>query len=128
MPRNILIVEDEVFVAMDLENILANAGYHVVAIAADRAQALAAAPEAQIAFVDLNLRDGPTGPKVANELAERGIRVMYVTANPAQIEKPAVTAVGYIQKPFNEPAILAAAALLSDEACDDQAAEAVIRF
>ena len=36
MSKTALIVEDEIFVALDLERILLDAGYHVHAIAADR--------------------------------------------------------------------------------------------
>jgi hypothetical protein len=36
MTKTAMIVEDEIFVALDLERILIDAGYHVVAIAADR--------------------------------------------------------------------------------------------
>jgi CheY-like chemotaxis protein len=126
--HRILIVEDEIFVAMDIERILVDAGYHVTAIAADRDEALAAAREAEIAFVDLNLRDGPTGPTLARELAEQGILIMYVTANPSQIEMPAPTAIGYIHKPFDEPAILTAAALLSNQDHTYPVSSAVVRF
>lgn len=126
--RNILIVEDEVFVAMDLESILVGAGYHVVGIAADRTEALAAAEQAHIAFVDLNLRDGPTGTIVAEELGQRGIRIVYVTANPAQIETPARTAIGYIPKPFDEPTVVAAAALLSNDAAGSEIRGGIVPF
>jgi CheY-like chemotaxis protein len=112
--KSVLIVEDEIFVAMDIERILVDAGYNVVAIAADQQEALAAAGQAELAFVDLNLRDGPTGPEIARDLAHRfGVRVVYVTANPAQIGEPALHAIGCIRKPFSEPAILAAAGLAS---------------
>lgn len=108
--KSILIVEDEILVAMDIERILVDAGYSVTAIAADSREAVAAAPQADIAFVDLNLRDGLTGPTLARQLADQyGIRVVYVTANPAQIDPSAASAVGYIRKPFSEPAIIAAA-------------------
>jgi CheY-like chemotaxis protein len=106
-----LIVEDEIFVALDLEQILTDAGYQVTAIAADRASALAAGAQAEFAFVDINLRDGPTGPDIAATLArEHGVKVVFVTANPGQIGLPC-QALGYIRKPFNARAILAAAAL-----------------
>jgi ActR/RegA family two-component response regulator len=62
MTKTAMIVEDEIFVALDLERILIDAGYHVVAIAADRETALIAAAGCDFAFVDVNLRDGPTGP------------------------------------------------------------------
>lgn len=106
-----LIVEDEIFVALDLERILTDAGYQVTAIAADRQTALEAASQAEFAFVDINLRDGPTGSDIAATLArEHGVKVVFVTANPAQIDLPS-DALGYIRKPFSERAILAAAAL-----------------
>ncbi|MBN8816562.1 MAG: response regulator [Sphingomonas sp.] len=108
---NALIVEDEIFVALDLERILTDAGYQVTAIAADRASALSAASEAEFAFVDINLRDGPTGPEIGAVLTrDYGVKVVFVTANPAQIGIPC-DALGYIRKPFSERAILAAAAL-----------------
>lgn len=109
--KSVLIVEDEIFVAMDIERILSDAGYNVIGIAADRAEALAAAQHAELAFVDLNLRDGPTGPNIALDLSQKhGLQIVYVTANPSQIEIVAPTAVACIPKPFDENALLAAAA------------------
>lgn len=112
-----LIVEDEIFVALDLERILTDAGYKVTAIAADRPSALAAAADAQFAFVDVNLRDGPTGPDIAATLArEHGVKVVFVTANPAQIGS-SCQALGYVRKPFSERAILTAAAIAAGQEC-----------
>lgn len=110
MPQTALIVEDEIFVALDLERILTDAGYSVAAIAADADSALRAAPGCSIAFVDVNLRDGMTGPIVAERIArDHGIKVVFVTANPGQIGH-CREALGYIRKPFTERAILSAAA------------------
>lgn len=109
MTATALIVEDEIFVALDLERILEDAGYHVAAIAADAQSALDAAPGCRFAFVDVNLRDGPTGPDIAERIArDHGVKVVFVTANPGQIPNRD-TALGYVRKPFNEEAILAAA-------------------
>lgn len=116
MTRSALIVEDEIFVALDLERILTDAGYDVAAIAADADEALAAAPACHFAFVDVNLRDGPTGPSIANRIArDHGVKVVFVTANPAQIDH-CDCALGYVSKPFSEEAILAAAALAANTA------------
>ncbi|MEO6218252.1 MAG: response regulator [Sphingomonas sp.] len=113
MPKTVLIVEDEIFVALDLERILTDAGYRVAAIAADSQGALAAAADCHFALVDVNLRDGPTGPGLATKLArDYGVKVVFVTANPGQIGKTD-GALGYIRKPFSEAAILAAAAMAS---------------
>lgn len=108
-----LIVEDEIFVALDLERILTDAGYRVKAIAADRSGAIEAAGDCHFALVDVNLRDGPTGPDLAATLArDYGVKVIFVTANPSQIGT-APGAIGYIRKPFSKAAILAAAAMAS---------------
>ncbi|WP_206049319.1 response regulator [Novosphingobium sp. PC22D] len=66
---------------------------------------LSEAPE--VAFVDLNLRDGPTGPEIARLLSERfDTRVIYATANPTQIGAPAPTCVGVLRKPFCDRNVL----------------------
>jgi CheY-like chemotaxis protein len=115
MSKTALIVEDEIFVALDLERILLDAGYDVAAIAADRDSALQAAPACGFAFVDVNLRDGPTGPDIARRIAtDYGVKVVFVTANPSQIGE-CDGALGYIRKPFTERAILAAAAAMASE-------------
>ena len=120
MSRTALIVEDEIFVALDLERILTAAGYEVVAIAADQQEALEAAGQCQFAFVDVNLRDGPSGPAIARRMAaEHGIRVVFVTANPSQIDCGS-PALGYVRKPFSEASILAAAAMASNDDVADQ--------
>ena len=125
--KSVMIVEDEIFIAMEIERILQDAGYRVVAIAADHREALSAADSAELAFVDLNLRDGLTGPDIARELAANfGVRIVYVTANPAQIGKPAPTAIGCIRKPFTDEAILAAAALASEANDNTITHEAII--
>ena len=119
--KTALIVEDEIFVALDLERILMDAGYQVEAIAADSAAALEAAPRCEFAFVDVNLRDGPTGPTIAAQIVrDYGVQVVFVTANPAQID-PSSGGMGYIRKPFSDAAVLSAAAAATggDGACGE---------
>lgn len=128
MPKTALIVEDEIFVALDLERILMDAGYSVAAIAADRSEALEAAPQCSFAFVDINLRDGATGPEIARRIArDYGVKVVFVTANPTQIGGDE-GALGYVRKPFSEAAILAAAQLASGgrDAANEAANEDVV--
>lgn len=116
MTATALIVEDEIFVALDLERILTEAGYKVAAIAADRPSAIEKAGDCAFALVDLNLRDGPTGVSLAQTLTrDFGVKVVFVTANPTQIA-PEAGALGYVRKPFTARAILAAAAVASQTA------------
>lgn len=117
---DVLIVEDEFLVALQLEDILTDAGHNVVGIVPDHASVGKLAAPPKVALVDLNLRDGPSGPTIARLLAEQyGTFIIYVTANPAQIDQPAPTAVGVIQKPFSHQAILAAVALAANGGSDN---------
>ncbi len=100
MTKRVLIVEDEILVALDLEDALSEAGYSIAGIAADRQEALALAAKADVALVDLNLRDGPTGVGIGMDLAERyGVRVVFLTANPSSVGASAGGAVGCLDKP-----------------------------
>ncbi|KHK90563.1 response regulator [Novosphingobium malaysiense] len=107
----VLIVEDEFLLALQLEDILEDGGHAVIGTVPDAASLAKLGDAPDVALVDLNLRDGLTGPEVARQLAlQFGARVIYVTANPKQIGSPAPTAVGIVQKPFTRESILAAIA------------------
>lgn len=86
-PLKVLIVEDEVFLAMDLEWHLTSLGHEVVGTASDakEALALAGATAPDLAMVDLNLRDGLSGPKIATRLArDHAALAVFVTGSPEQ--------------------------------------------
>lgn len=121
----VLIVEDEFLVALQLEDILADGGHAVLGVCPDMASLGLVGEAPDVALVDLNLRDGLTGPAIARDLAGRyGSHVIYVTANPGQIDLPASTALGIVQKPFTRQAILAAISYaLSSQAEAERPAE-----
>ena len=121
--EKILVVEDEMIVALDLEHILTSAGYEVVGIAPDTETALEIAPRCTMALVDINLRDGQTGPQIAREIHQRhGARIVFVTANPEQIGLGAAIAEGFVSKPFEPASILkvVAQARAADMSTDDR--------
>lgn len=100
MKQRVLIVEDEFLIALDLEATVEGMGMQVAGLANDCEQALRLAPLADIAFVDVNLADGPTGPEIGRRLAqEHGIAVVFMTGNPEVIADGIKGAVGVIQKP-----------------------------
>ena len=100
----ILIVEDEIFVAMHLEEAFEDLGCDVIGIAPDTETALELGKlEPQVAVVDLNLRDGFTGPGIARELANRyGTKVYYLTGNPREAGEPFDGLLGVKSKPWGE--------------------------
>lgn len=98
-----LVVEDEILTAMCLEDQLDAFGIASVGIAADRAGAIRlSADKPDIAFVDMNLRDGPTGTAIARHLVGLGVLVFYVTANPSQLGADRCLALAVIDKPCLE--------------------------
>lgn len=103
----VLIVEDEIFAALHLESAIEQLGCQVIGIAPDRDTALALAKhKPDLAFVDLNLRDGPTGPGIARSLANQfGAKVLILTANPAQAGAPFDGLIGVYDKPWKESQI-----------------------
>ena len=103
-PLKILIVEDEILLAMDLEAHLEALGQDVVGVASDAAEAFdfAGSEAPDLALVDVNLRDGPSGPRIASELAQRhDTIVVFVTGSPDQIPSDYAGAVGAVLKPWD---------------------------
>ena len=103
MSTRVLIVEDEMIVAMELEYILEDLGYESVGIAADLNAATRYFDEQiDLALVDLNLRDGLTGPQIGAKLGSKGVTVLFVTANPKLLGSGIAGAIGVITKPTDE--------------------------
>lgn len=109
MSANILIVEDEILVAYEMEAILEDHGHRCAGIALDltAASRYFDAP-LDLALVDLNLRDGLTGPQIGEQLSRAGVPVIFVTANPAQLGKGIAGTVGVLTKPTDEATLLKA--------------------
>ena len=109
MPAKILIVEDEMLVASELEAILEDLGHEPVGIATDLADAEHHFNlPLDLALVDLNLRDGLTGPEIGKKLGARGVTVLFITANPRQLGDGIAGTIGVLTKPTDEDTVRAA--------------------
>jgi DNA-binding NtrC family response regulator len=98
--EKILIVEDDMLIASDLEDILMTLGYEISGIADSFETAQQFAAFSTIALVDVNLRDGATGPRIGQYLAsEFGVAVVMVTGSPELIETDLSKVIGMISKP-----------------------------
>lgn len=101
MNHKVLIVEDEPLIALDIESMVENAGLTVAGIARGRDKAIALAPSADIALVDVNLSDGATGPSIGRILAEKyGLAVIFMTANPEAVRDGVKGTLGVVRKPM----------------------------
>jgi len=107
MGHRILIVEDEMIIASELEAILEDLGFEPIGIAADSRSALRLAEERpDLALVDVNLRDGATGGEIGRTLStEFNVPVLFVTANPRMLGRGVPGTIGVINKPYDERVI-----------------------
>lgn len=100
---DVLIVEDEVLLALELESELEEAGHSVVgqAMSSKDAFAIVASRRPDFAFVDIHLVDGPTGIDVGRHLASFGVPYVFMTGNVKRIPEDFAGAWGAIEKPYS---------------------------
>jgi CheY-like chemotaxis protein len=102
MPLRILVVEDEMTIALLMEDMLADLGHDVAALAMRLPQALDLAKTADVNFavLDVNL-DGRLSFPVADALRERGVPFVFVTGYGSAGLEPPYNAWRVIKKPFD---------------------------
>jgi CheY-like chemotaxis protein/DNA-directed RNA polymerase specialized sigma24 family protein len=110
-PAAVLIIEDEVFIALDLQQIVRNLGFSVAGIAKNRAEALriAGLTKPKLILADYRLRDD-TGVEVVKAIREQmNANVIYVTSHPEEVAATRDCADDLvISKPFNPRALAVA--------------------
>ena len=120
----IMIVEDELLLAMDLEDLLTIAGHRVAGQASDTEQAIELAERSgeviDVAIMDINLARGSNGVETAAILRQRwNIPSLFVSGN--LDEKTRAKAlewgpIGFVGKPYSEREVLAAIASITTQA------------
>lgn len=116
---NVLIVEDELLIALDMELALEEAGCTVLGIAATVGEAVAIAERQapDVMVVDLRLADGSRGPDAVERVREGGdVKVIFASGNLdpqtcARLER--FDPVAMIPKPFTSQQIVEAVARLA---------------
>ncbi|MGB8402292.1 response regulator [Bradyrhizobium sp.] len=110
---DVLIIEDETFIAMDLESLVRNLGHHVIGVARTHTDAIALAKNRRpgLILADIQLADGSSGLDAVNELLRAfEVPVVFITAYPERFltgERPEPAFL--ISKPF-QPAMVSAVA------------------
>lgn len=101
-----LIVEDEIFVALNAASLLEDAGYEVAAMVGTAELAVAKAEELapDLVLMDISLAGERDGIDAAVEIHRTlGIRSLFVTAfqdNETRARAAAAEPIGYVTKPF----------------------------
>lgn len=113
----VLIVEDDPFIAMSLEDVLSDAGYEICGVAGSQSEALRLgdATRPSLAIVDVQLSPGD-GRVVARELVQGyDTAVLMATAHSAEFESLAATgALACLPKPYALRDVPAALRALGD--------------
>ena len=107
---DVLIIEDNALLALDLAQTLEELGHAVVGCAANTSEAMELIDHRHIdvALVDLNLSDGPSGAALGRLMVrEHGVAVMFLTGNPEQLPDDFCGAVGVLPKPCSSGHIAA---------------------
>jgi DNA-directed RNA polymerase specialized sigma24 family protein/CheY-like chemotaxis protein len=108
---DVLIIEDETFIALDLEGLVEGLGHRVLGVARTHAEAIALAKVKRpgIILADIQLADGSSGLEAVNELLRSfEVPVIFITAYPERFltgERPEPAFL--IAKPF-QPATVSA--------------------
>jgi DNA-directed RNA polymerase specialized sigma24 family protein/CheY-like chemotaxis protein len=110
---DVLIIEDETFIAMDIEALVESLGHKVIGVARTHNEALALARKKRpgLILADIQLADGSSGLDAVNELlGEFEVPVIFITAYPerfltGQRPEPAFL----IAKPFQLAVVSAVA-------------------
>ncbi|MFT3731252.1 MAG: response regulator [Hyphomicrobium sp.] len=108
---NVLIIEDELLIAMDLETIVTSLGHTVQEIATTKNEALAAVKRRKpgLILADVKLADGSSGLEAAKEIVAEGeVPIIFITAYPEKVltgERPEPTFL--ISKPFQRDTVMA---------------------
>jgi CheY-like chemotaxis protein len=112
--KRVLIVEDEVLIAMLLEELMERTGYEVVAVSSHLEEALELADTLTIDFamLDINLNGKESFP-VAEILRGRGIPFLFATGYGDSALASDFADVIVVEKPFNRDALRQALEKLS---------------
>lgn len=118
----VLIIEDEMLLAMDIEAMVEDSGHCVLAEAASLkdVEALPDDIRPQLAFVDLHLADDSNGLEVSRVIQQRwpDTLIVYLTANVARIPEDFAGAHGVIAKPFSHAGVINAIHYLAEGVFD----------
>lgn len=101
----VLVVEDEVLVAAEIEFLIAEAGMETLGVAISSEEALTMIEDhrPELVLLDVHLADGPTGVEVARRAAAlHGVAVLFMTANRRRLPNDFAGAVGSVAKPYTE--------------------------
>ena len=112
--KTLMIVEDEVLVAITLRDELEHAGFHVLDLTDRHDQAVAAARECKpdLALVNIQLRGRDDGIELAQQLKDLNVPVLLISGQVSRASSANTVAIGSMPKPYSASAMVEAVTYL----------------
>lgn len=112
--KTLMIVEDEVLVAMDLNDCLEAAGYNVLDLTDRHAEALevAKASKPDLALVNIRLAGSDDGVALAEQLKALDIPVLFISGQVSRARSAQTVAIASLPKPYDAADMVIAVAYL----------------
>jgi len=108
--KTVLIVEDQLLLAMTVRDALEDRGYRVLELAIRHQEALDTVAETRpdLALVNIELADDDDGAVLAGELSAMGIPVVFISGQTSRIESSREAAIASMPKPYSTADMVAA--------------------
>ena len=102
-PKILLIVEDQLLLAMGLKGELEDGGYQVLELADRHQKALGFAREIKpdLALVNIDLANGDDGVALARDLKAIGVPVLFISGQPDRARSEKAVAIASLAKPYS---------------------------
>jgi DNA-binding response OmpR family regulator len=102
-PKILLIVEDQILLAMGLKDELEDGGYQVLELAIRHQEALGFAREIKpdLALVNIDLANGDDGVALARDLNAIGVPVLFISGQPGRARLEKAVAIASLAKPYS---------------------------
>jgi len=103
IPKILLIVEDQILLAMELRDELEDGGYRVLELADRHQEALGVARDGKpdLALVNIELADGDDGVALARDLKAVGIPVLFISGQAERVKLAKAVAIASLSKPYS---------------------------
>jgi DNA-binding response OmpR family regulator len=120
--KTLLIVEDEILVAMELRDELEDAGYHVLDLTGRQNEAVSAARERKpdLALVNIKLHGRDDGIELARDMKAMGIPVLLISGQVSRARSAQTVAIGSMPKPYRSADVVKAVAYLLRHVLGDE--------
>ncbi len=103
VPKILLIVEDQVLLAMGLKDELEDDGYRVLELAVRHQEALGFAREVKpdLALVNIDLAEGDDGVALARDLKALGVPVLFISGQSDRARLAKAVGIASLSKPYS---------------------------